>query len=344
MRLRSAKAACLLMALAPLSGTAYAAPQPAAPAHAVRTAGDRPAYLQPDGTIAIIGNDGMDALMAGLGKLVARNQPTTRFTYVLKGSSTGLPALAADATLLAPLAREAWRGELAGFRQTHGYEALPIRIGYSGWGPRTEGKTPAAVYVARSNALPAITLTDLARVFSAGSPQGDINTWSQLGVKGEAGARRIHLYGLRDDGGFATAFRDRHFGKRPYAVRYEPLASYEAVLHAVASDPYGIGIVGWTTEEKAEGARIVPVKGKGEPALPDRQTVSNGAYPLTSGVYLYVDRAPDRKLAPTVRAWLEAALSDEGQALIAAQSSGPEGYLPLSPADLAAERAKLAAL
>jgi phosphate transport system substrate-binding protein len=200
--------------------------------------------------------------------------------------------------------------------------------------------------VAKDNPLKAIALGDLERSFVAGSRQGDINLWSQLGVTGAAAQRRIHIYGLRDDGGFATAFRDRFFGKLTYAPRYEPLDSYEAVIRAVAADPYGMGIVGWVDAAKiADDVRILPITVTGQaPATPARETVAAGHYPLTSAISLYLDKVPDKPLDPLARAWVEAALSDEGQAIIAAQSQGPEGYLPLSPEDLATERARLAKL
>jgi phosphate transport system substrate-binding protein len=327
-------------ALAPLLAVTLVAPAIAATPTAI------PGYVLPDGSVAIVGNDGMDKLVAGIQAIVTRSRTGLRTAVTLKGSSTGLPALAADATLFAPLAREAWRGELAGFRQIHGYEATAIRIGYSGWGPRPTGKTPPAIYVAKGNPLAALSMTDLSRVFASGSMQGDINLWSQLGVRGDDGGRRIHIYGLRDDGGFATAFRERHFGKRPYAARYEPLESYEAVVRAVAADLYGIGIVGWVGAAKTgEAIRILPVTAHGGPATtPSRATVAAGAYPLSAGVYFYIDKAPAKALDPLVRAWLEAALSDAGQRLVAAEADGEQGYLPLSPSDLAAERAKLTAL
>lgn len=304
----------------------------------------RPGYILADGSVSIVGNDGMGKLILAIGKIVARTRPEMRLTTTMKGSSTGLPALAAGVTPFAPLAREAWRGELAGFRQIHDYEATAVRIGYSGWGPRPTGKTPAAVYVAKSNPLRAISVEDLGRTFVAGRTKGDINLWSQLGLGGTAAGRRVHIYGLRDDGGFATAFRERFFGKYGYAPRYEPLDDYEAVVRAVAADPYGIGIAGWIDAARvSDGVRIVPIGGEGQsPAAPDRETVAAGRYPLSSSLYFYVDKAPGKPIDPLAKAWLEAALSDEGQALIAAESDGEEGYLPLSPADLAAERARLA--
>lgn len=331
---------CLMILAAPLLLSAL-------PALAASQPGpSQPGYILPGGAVAIIGNDGMEATLAGINALVAKDRPGLTFAMTLKGSSTGLPALAADATLLAPLSRDAWRGELAGFKQIHDYSATVIRIGYSGWGPRSGGKTPPTVYVNKANPLPSIAIEALARAFTAGTPAGDINLWSQLGVGGEAGTRRIHLYGLRDNGGFATAFRTTYLAGLPFAARFEPLDTTEAVIRAVAADPYGIAITGWIDAAKVSGnVRILPVAGKdGRAATPARADVAAGRYPLAAFVNLYVDKAPGKPLDPLAKAYVLAALSDAGQAVIAAQADTEQAYLPLSAADLAVERAKVAAM
>lgn len=333
-----------LGALALATATATAA-VPSFARKDVAAPADAPRYVLRDGSVAIFGNDGMEDMLQRFNALVAKRRPGLRFTMTLEGSSTGLPALAVGVSLVAPLTRDAWGNELAVFRQIHGYDATPIRIGYSGWGPRNNAKTPPAVYVGADSPLKQISLADLRRVFTMGNDAGDIIYWSQLGMTGEAGKRRIHLYGLDADGGSAIAFRKRNLGLNPYATQYEPLNTNQAVIRAVASDPYGIGIAGWVDARKvSENVRVVAIQNAGQAALPSRADVAAGAYPLSLPVQFYVDRAPNEPLDALAKAYLEAALSDEGQAIIGAQSDGPEGYLPLSPRDLAAERAKLAAL
>ncbi|WP_416424199.1 substrate-binding domain-containing protein [Pseudomonas sp. App30] len=297
-------------------------------------------YLTADGAIAIIGNDGMQPLIEQLNALFIRQHPGFRFAVTAKGSSVGLPALTAGATAIAPLSREPWLGDLHGYEQVFGQAPLDIRIGYSGHGPRTNGKTPPAVYVHPDNPLKQLTVEQLAKLATAGQPGGDINTWGQLGLTGDWALRRIHVYGLRDDGGFATNQRMDRFGGRPFSPHYEALDSVGAVLKAVASDSHGIGLTGWANGAKlAPGLHIVPLASKaGEaahgPALAD---VAAGAYPLSSYLHLFVGNAP----APFIKAYLQMALSDEGQALVRAQTASAEGYVPLSAADLARERQKL---
>ncbi|UMM07876.1 substrate-binding domain-containing protein [Gluconobacter frateurii] len=315
----------------------------ASPSQAEDNAHIPASYMKPDGRVVVVGNDGLEKVLVGIASIVERSHPGLHYDFVLKGSSTGLPALAANATLFAPLTREARHAEISGFKQARGYEPVAVQIGYSGWGPRPNGKTPTAVYVSRSNVLASISMDDLSRVFSSGNSHGDLNLWGQLGEQGEASGRRIHLYGLHDDGSFATALRERLFDNHPYATRYEPLGSYASVLKAVSTDPYGIAIVGWVKpSDVPREVRLVPIKNEdGTLKTPARQTVASGSYPLSSGIYFYIDKAPGKPLDPLVRAWVDAALSREGQAVIAAQANTVEGYLPLASEDLSRQQEAL---
>lgn len=303
-------------------------------------------YLTRDGAIAIIGNDGMHDLMQNLNALFSRQHPGFTFALTAKGSSVGIPALTADATAIAPLSREAWLGDVHGFEQVKGYPPLDIRIGYSGFGPRPPHKTPPAVYVNAANPLPGLTVKDLARVVTAGQPEGDLNTWGQLGMAQHAG-RRIHVYGLRDDGGFATNLRMDKLGGKPFSAKYEALNSREEVIEAVTNDPYGIGLTGWVDASKtAKNVRVLPLAAKaGQPfKSPDYTTVAAGEYPLSAFLHLYVNNPPGQKLPPFIKAYLQMALSDEGQNAVREQRDSEEGYVPLSAADLQKERRKLEGL
>ncbi len=301
-------------------------------------------YLTQDGAIAIIGNDGMEELIKQLNELFIRQHPGFRFAVTAKGSSVGLPALTAGATAIAPLSREPWLGDMNGYEQVFERKPLDIRIGYSGYGPRDNGKTPPAVYVHPDNPLKQLSMEQLAKIVTAGQPGGDINTWGQLGLSGEWANRRIHVYGLRDDGGFATNQRMDRFGGLPFSTKYEALQNRVEVLKAVASDSHGIGLTGWVSGNKvAPALRILSLSQQpGGPAYsPALADVSQGHYPLSSYLHLYVNARSGNPLEPFIKEYLRIALSDEGQALVHAQMASEEGYVPLSPEDLATEREKL---
>lgn len=304
----------------------------------------RASYLLPDGRIALHGSRSMAPLVDTLNAKFVEMHPGFKFAAVLKGSDTAMPALAAGATPIAFVLGDATLADQRAFRAIHKHDPVSIRIGYAGHGPRAGAMTPPAVYVHSSNPLQGLTMAQLAGIFTSGSKTGDINSWSQLGVGGTWGTRRIHVYGLRDDGAFSTTLRQTRLGGMPFAGHYEPLADDAAVVQAVASDPFGIGLVNWLPSAQSSGAaKIIPLAADGDKPFvaPNTINVGSGTYPLTPFVTLYFDHAPSQPIEPFVKAYLAMVLSDDGQAIVARFSDSEKGFLPLSPDDLRREREKL---
>lgn len=296
-------------------------------------------------TLPLIGNDGMASLVEPWCELFCQSHADLAFDCILEGSSTAIMALAADASWLAPISRAPWAYELAAFQQLKGYLPTAIYLGYTGHGPRAGAKSPPAIYAHHSNPLTGLTMAQVAAIFSTGSDHGSLHSWRQLGLEGKWQDRRIHLYGLHDDGKYATAFRQFHLGGRHYPVHYEALPDRQAVVAAVADDPFGLGCVGWFNAVNYAGqVDIVPLAYRaGEPYYtPDLQHVAQGLYPLSSLVAVYVDLPPGQPLDPLKKAWLEGALSPEGQAIVAAQTHSAEGYVPLEAGRAKVERERLA--
>lgn len=295
-------------------------------------------YIAPDGSIYIVGNDGMKEVLTRFNALFAKTHPGFRFSMKLEGSSTALGGMTAGVSAFAPMARDGWKTELLGFKEVSGYLPTDIHIGYSGFGPRQGGKTPPSIYVNRSNPLPGLSIEQVTQVVTAGHPQGDITHWKQLGVAGAAGQRLIHVYGVRDDGGFATALAARQMRGLPFTYRYEALQNYQEVLQAVAADPYGIGVAGWVDAAKvSDKVRLLPLAAQtgGTFYTPTYANVRAGLYPYSVPLRIYVNRAPGQPLDPFVKEYLRMVLSQEGQAIIAAQKNSEEGYVPLDDAALA---------
>jgi phosphate transport system substrate-binding protein len=327
--------------LALLLGVSGAHAQDTAPKPAAVPAGA--SYLLPDGRIALHGSEAMAGLVDALDAKFVETHPGVTFAPLLKGSGTAMPALSAGATPIAFVVGESALADRRAFRAIAKHDPVSVKVGYAGYGPRDSGKTPPSVYVNASNPLQGLTMAQLAGLFTSGSPGGDINTWSQLGVGGAWGTRRIHLYGLRDDGDFSTTMRLTQLGGMPFAGHYEPLPDDAAVVQAVASDPYGIAIVGWQDPAKSSAVRVVALAAdKGRPfVLPDKASIGQGIYPLATPVTLYFDRTPKQPIAPFVKDYLSMVLSADGQAIIARFADSADGFLPLSPSDLQQERQKL---
>jgi len=284
----------------------------------------------------LAGADGAADLFQRFNAMFARSQPQASIGMALKGSATGLPALTAGAASMAIVTHEASAAEIAAFRQAWGYAPFLVRIGYAG-----SGQAAPAVYVNRRNPLPGLSLQQLARMFTAGSASGNLNFWSQLGLQDGWQQRRIHLYGLRDDGGSASVLRTAHLGKYPFAAHYEALDTPQAVLAAVADDPYGIALLAPAGNAAIPAAlRILPLAPADGAAavMPSPDNVAAGKYPLSVYLQLYLNRPPGKALDGLLADYLKMVLSPAGQSLLAGAAGG---YLPLSAEDLAKERKKL---
>jgi phosphate transport system substrate-binding protein len=299
-------------------------------------------YLRADGSIYIVGDDGMDETIARLDALFARTHPGFRFTTVLKGSSTGIGALTAGVSAMAPMGRIGWADDIGAFKEVYGYAPLDIHIGYDAF-THAGHKNPPALYVNAKNPLAGLTAQEAERIFTTGASGGDLVTWGQLGLKGAWGKRRIHLYGLRDDGGFATSLREAMMGKHPFSARYEALDKPDEVVAAVAQDPYGVALMGFYDAEKTPQVKLVPlaVSGGAPFVAPTFENVQAGLYPYASDLRIYVNRRPGAPLDPFVKEYLRMVLSPQGQAIVAEGRDNEQGFVPLAPEAVQAELAKL---
>ena len=197
--------------------------------------------------------------------------------------------------------------EIRQFVARHGYEptAIPIAL------------DAMAIYVHRSNPLSSLTLEQADAIFSTTRKRGapaDIRAWGQLGLIGEWEQAAVHLYG-RDLRSTGTLPFFKHVvlldGDFKQGVRTQPGSA--SVVLAVTNDPSGIGYsgIGFLTS----GLRILPLaEREGAPSiLASRETVTNGTYPLVRPLYLYVNRAPQKALDPTILEFLKFINSREGQ-------------------------------
>jgi len=204
----------------------------------------------------------------------------------------------------------------------------------------------ALVFVVHpGNPIERLSPSQLLHVFTVGGRAPDIVWWKQAGVKGAAGDREIHGYGLpesdhypSEDPGFGVyLFRDK-WGLAHNARNYTMVTTYAEVVRRVAADPAGIGIT--TANKVTPDVKVIGVTpGEwGNLMYGTREDIRSGRYPYDRFVYVYVRQLPGQPVDPFVKEYLQMALSKEGQEAIAADS---KGYLPLNAAEISAELAKL---
>ena len=112
-------------------------------------------YVLSDGSVYIVGTDGMQEILKEFNQLFIQTHPGFKFKMLLKGSSTGIGGLTAGVSAFAPMGRAAWPLEVRPFRQVYSYEPTDIHIGRDGY--TASGRiSPPAIYVNARNSLGAL--------------------------------------------------------------------------------------------------------------------------------------------------------------------------------------------
>jgi phosphate transport system substrate-binding protein len=220
---------------------------------------------------------------------------------------------ASQVTVLAS-SRELTEQERSKFVSRFGYEPLTVPIALDA----------VAIYVHKSNPLQSLTLAQVDSIFSSTHKRGgqDITTWGQLGVEGLA-SQPIHLYGRDKKSGTHDFFQNVALegGTQKASVIEEPGSASEVL--AIARDPLAIGYAG--VGFQISDVRIVPLakESGGRDILPSAESVTNGEYPMSRALYLYINQDPKAKFDPVMLEFLAYANSPAGQEVVVRANAYP---------------------
>ena len=134
-----------------------------------------------------------------------------------------------------------------------------------------------------------------------------MNDWSLIGGK----SGKINVYARDEKSGTWDTFKGIVLGKSALissAKRYEDST---ALSNDVAGDINGIGFIGLPY---VINAKAIAVSDGAEPIVPDRFTIATEDYPLSRRLFFYV---PDNSTNAYAKSFVEFALSEEGQVLVA---------------------------
>ena len=285
-------------------------------------------YRTTEGAVRVTGYNDMCDMLEALGRIFVQSHPDIRFEWELKGTRFAPAALAAGTSAFAPMGAEFTRGQLADFRQITGEEPLAIRVAHASTNPQALSG-PLGIFVHRDNPLSALTLEQVARIFT-----GQATRWGQLGLEGAWAERPIRTYGVERDRVLAQFLKDKAFGGREFAAQMQGFPQSADVVGQVSNDLSGIGFAAAMRGVAGVHTLALAAREGDVPVAPTAEGIMAGAYPLDRYLLIYVRRP----ISPLAREFLLLVLSGNGQASIAA---APQGYLPLAPREVAAERAKL---
>ncbi len=269
------------------------------------------------GNLSSVGSDTLANLMTLWAEEFKRTYPNVNIQIQAAGSSTAPPALTEGTSNIGPMSRRMKHKEEEAFERKYGYKQLAIPVAIDA----------LAVYVHKDNPIEGLTIPQVDAIFSATRKCGadsDITTWGEVGLTGAMAGRNIQLYGRNSVSGTYGYFKKKGLCKGDYKPTVNEQPGSASVVQSVSSSINGIGYSG--VGYKTSGVRAVPLTKKpGSPFIAaSAENALNGSYPLSRFLYVYVNKHPNKPLAPLEREFIKMVLSRVGQQVVV-----KDGYIPL---------------
>jgi phosphate transport system substrate-binding protein len=273
------------------------------------------------GNLSSVGSDTLANLMTLWAEEFKRVYPNVNIQIQAAGSSTAPPALTEGTSNFGPMSRKMKDKETAAFEAKYGYKATPIRVAIDA----------LAVYAHKDNPIEGLTIPQVDAIFSATRKCGyseDITNWSQVGVDGLGS---IQIYGRNSVSGTYGYFKKKSLCKGDYKDSVNEQPGSASVVQGVTKSLNGIGYSG--IGYKTSGVKAIALaKKEGTPFIAaSKENAASGKYPLSRYLYVYVNKAPNKPLAPKELEFVKLIMSKVGQEVVV-----KDGYVPI-PASIAAE-------
>lgn len=273
------------------------------------------------GNLSSIGSDTLANLMTLWAEEFKRIYPNLNIQIQAAGSSTAPTALTEGTSSLGAMSRKMKSGEMAAFEDKFGYKPLAIPVAIDA----------LAIYVNKDNPVAGMTIEQVDAIFSSTRQCGklsNITRWGDLGLTGAWASRGIQLFGRNSVSGTYGYFKKKVLCKGDYKNTVNEQPGAASVVQSVSTAINGIGYSGMGYQ--TSGVKAVPMSKKGGHAfIPATiETVAGGKYPLARFLYIYVNKQPNRSLAPLEKEFIKMILSQQGQKIVV-----KDGYVPL-PANI----------
>ena len=308
MKLNRLMAALTFVAAGVGTASAFAAIDPALPTYE-KTSGV-------SGNLSSVGSDTLANLMTLWAENYKKFYPNVNIQIQAAGSSTAPPALTEGTSNLGPMSRQMKDAEIQAFEEKYGYKptAVPVAI------------DALAVFVHKDNPIKQLTMQQVDAIFSStrlcGEPK-EIKSWGETGLSGEWANKPIQLFGRNSVSGTYGYFKEEALCKGDFKSNVNEQPGSASVVQSISSTLNAIGYSG--IGYKTSSVRAVPlVNKKGELEEANETNALSGKYPLARFLYVYVNKAPNKPLAPLEAQFLKMVLSKQGQEVVV-----KDGYIPL---------------
>jgi len=269
------------------------------------------------GNLSSVGSDTLANLMTLWAESFKRAYPNVNIQIQAAGSSTAPPALTEATSNIGPMSRKMKDKEIAAFEDRYGYKptAIPVAI------------DALAVYVNKDNPVKGMSIPEVDAIFSSTRKCGakkDIKKWGELGLTGSWKNRDIQIFGRNSVSGTYGYFKKKALCKGDYKNNVNEQPGSASVVQAVTSSINSIGYSG--IGYKTSGVRAVPLTKKpgGQYIEATPANAVSGKYPLSRFLYIYVNKHPNKSLAPLEKEFIKLILSRQGQEVVI-----KDGYIPL---------------
>lgn len=271
------------------------------------------------GNLNSIGSDTLNNLMTLWAEGFRAIYPNVNIQIEGKGSSTAPPALIEGTAQLGPMSREMKAAEIDAFEKKYGHKPTEVKVALDS----------LAVFVHKDNPIKGLSLDQLDNIFSSTNKRGGkpINTWGELGLKGEWANRPLSLYGRNSASGTYGFFKEHALKNGDYRSSVKEQPGSSSVVQGVANDLGGIGYSGIGYKTSGVKALALAEAAGGTVQEPSLENCLSGAYPMARFLYIYVNKKPNEPMDKLVHEFVKFVNSKEGQEIVV-----KDGYYPMPAA------------
>lgn len=290
------------------------------------------------GTLRAWGSPQMEPLLKVWEAGFHRCHSEVKFADNLKSTVSAIGGVYAGVADLGVVGRTIWPTETMAFSTVTGHEPIGIEVA-TGSFDVPKATFALGVFVHRSNPLTQLTAAQLEAILRDDTTH-PIRRWSDLNLPAPFAAHTItpYVFDLDNDKMLFLESAILHNSHRfnPATREFENSTSPsghsidagEAILTALAHDPYGIAIS--NTHYANPDVKLIALAAtpQGPFVLPTKATVQDHTYLLTRTVAIYPALDANGHVTPLAAEFLRYILSREGQADVVTEGE----YLPLTPA------------
>jgi phosphate transport system substrate-binding protein len=280
------------------------------------------------GNLSSVGSDTLANMMTFWAEEFKRTYPNVNVQIQAAGSSTAPPALTESTSNLGPMSRKMKSREIETFEKRYGYKPTAVRVAIDA----------LAVFVHKDNPIKGLRIDQVDAIFSNNRKCGadkDADRWGDLGLTGDWAGKDIQLYGRNSVSGTYGYFKKKALCKGDFKNSVNEQPGSASVVQSVSASLNGIGYSG--IGYKTSGVRALALAKKGDNYIEaNMANAISKKYPLSRFLYVYVNKHPNKPLAPMDVEFLKMVLSKSGQKIVE-----KDGYIPLPNSVVQKELKKL---